>query len=94
MKMRSDRMRKESNVFFFSVEGSTEKWYLDWLQQKINSDPTVTHTIKLKTGIQKDSCKYVKLEKNNLWFFNHKLMRKLLRMGFKSPLGHLHINYT
>ena len=29
-------MRKENRTYFFSVEGDTEKWYLDWLQTTIN----------------------------------------------------------
>ena len=31
-------MRKETKKYYFSVEGETEKWYLDWLQKTINSD--------------------------------------------------------
>ena len=29
-------MRKENMTYYFSVEGETEKWYLDWLQNCIN----------------------------------------------------------
>lgn len=29
-------LRKSSQTFYFSVEGETEKWYLDWLQNQIN----------------------------------------------------------
>lgn len=28
-------MRKENRTYYFSVEGETEKWYLDWLQSTI-----------------------------------------------------------
>ncbi len=27
-------MRKETRKYFFSVEGKTEKWYLEWLQRR------------------------------------------------------------
>ena len=32
-------MHKENRTYYFSVEGATEKWYLDWLQNMINADP-------------------------------------------------------
>lgn len=31
-------MRKQQNVYYFSVEGDTEKWYLQWMMQIINAD--------------------------------------------------------
>ncbi|GEB77771.1 hypothetical protein SIN01_21160 [Sporolactobacillus inulinus] len=30
---------KLKKPFYFSVEGETEKWYLDWLQKQINNHP-------------------------------------------------------
>ncbi len=30
-------MMRESRQFYFSVEGDTEKWYLDWLRESINT---------------------------------------------------------
>jgi len=30
-------MMKESRQFYFSVEGETEKWYLDWLRNSIST---------------------------------------------------------
>ena len=47
-------MRKENRTYFFSVEGDTEKWYLDWLQTTINSTPEARFTVKLDSKIQKD----------------------------------------
>lgn len=47
-------MRKENRTYYFSVEGETEKWYLDWLQGTINENPTAKYTIKLDCKIQKD----------------------------------------
>jgi len=32
-------MRKENMKYHFSVEGDTERWYLQWLQQAINKEP-------------------------------------------------------
>lgn len=47
-------MRKENRTYYFSVEGETEKWYLDWLQNIINADPDAKYTVKLDSKIQKD----------------------------------------
>jgi hypothetical protein len=32
-------IRKTIQKYYFSVEGYTEKWYFDWLQERINSEP-------------------------------------------------------
>lgn len=47
-------MRKENRTYFFSVEGETEKWYLDWLQYVINTNAEARYTVKLDSRIQKD----------------------------------------
>jgi hypothetical protein len=47
-------MRKENRTYYFSVEGETEQWYLEWLQRMINADPTARYTVKLDSKIQKD----------------------------------------
>lgn len=47
-------MRKENRTYYFSVEGETEKWYLDWLQCQINANPNDRYTVKLDGKIQKD----------------------------------------
>jgi len=47
-------MRKENRTYYFSVEGETEKWYLDWLQDTINRHPNTKYTVKLNSKIQKD----------------------------------------
>ena len=31
-------MKKETNKYYFSVEGETEQWYLEWLEKTIQSD--------------------------------------------------------
>ena len=47
-------MRKEKLTYYFSVEGETEKWYLDWLQDRINESRDAKYTVKLDAKIQKD----------------------------------------
>lgn len=47
-------MRKENHTYYFSVEGDTEKWYLDWLQKTINNTPEAKFKVKLDSKIQKD----------------------------------------
>lgn len=47
-------MRRENHTYYFSVEGETEKWYLDWLQSKINGNLDAQYTVKLNSKIQKD----------------------------------------
>lgn len=47
-------MRKEKKTYYFSVEGETEKWYLEWLQDTINAHPAASYTVKLDSKIQKD----------------------------------------
>lgn len=46
--------RKEKLTYYFSVEGSTEKWYLDWLQATINSEDAATYLVKLDSKIEKN----------------------------------------
>jgi len=31
--------RKSTLKYYFSVEGETEQWYLEWLQEQINNAP-------------------------------------------------------
>ena len=53
-------MRKETRKYYFSVEGATEKWYLDWLQKTINAIPESKYNVKLDAKIQKDPLARVK----------------------------------
>ena len=53
-------MRKENRVYYFSVEGETEKWYLDWLQSIINSETDAKYTVKLISRVEKDPLTYAK----------------------------------
>jgi len=53
-------MRKENRTYYFSVEGETEKWYLEWLQGVINTNPVAKYTVKLNSKIQKDPLAHAK----------------------------------
>lgn len=53
-------MRKETRKYYFSLEGETEKWYLDWLQKTINVTPESKYNVKLDAKIQKDPLARVK----------------------------------
>ena len=53
-------MRKENRTYYFSVEGETEQWYLEWLQRMINVYPAARYTVKLDSKIQKDPLARVK----------------------------------
>lgn len=44
-------MRKENMTYYFSVEGETEKWYLDWLRNCINECDEAKYKVKLKTSV-------------------------------------------
>ncbi len=53
-------MRKETRKYYFSVEGETEKWYLDWLQKTINSDLRSKYNVKFDSKIKRDPVSRVK----------------------------------
>lgn len=53
-------MRKETRKYFFSVEGKTEKWYLEWLQRMINDEPSAFYLVKLDCRVQRDPIKRAK----------------------------------
>lgn len=52
--------RKECRKYYFSVEGETEKWYLDWLEAQINRDENAKYNVKLTAKITKNPLKMVK----------------------------------
>lgn len=53
-------MRKENRMYYFSVEGDTERWYLEWLQKAINAEPSAKYHAKFDVKIQKDPLARVK----------------------------------
>lgn len=53
-------MRPEKHTYYFSVEGETEKWYLEWLQDTINARPDTKFLVKLDSKVEKNPVSYVK----------------------------------
>ena len=52
--------RKQTLTYYFSVEGETEKWYLDWLEEQINLQDEAKFKVKIKAEVQKDPVSYAK----------------------------------
>ena len=53
-------MRKINRIFYFSVEGQTERQYLHWLQKTINADSSAQCKVKLEAKVEKNPVSYVK----------------------------------
>lgn len=51
---------RESRKFYFSVEGDTEKWYLEWLRDSINTSKEEIFNVKFDCKIDKDPLSRVK----------------------------------
>ncbi len=51
---------KENRKHYFTVEGECEQWYLQWLQNKINTEPASIYKVTLDCPIQKDPVKRAK----------------------------------
>ena len=52
--------RKSILKYYFSVEGETEKWYLDWLQDEINKNPAAGSRVSFNCQIQQNPLKRAK----------------------------------
>ena len=52
--------RKETNKYYFSVEGETEQWYLQWLQKQINNHPESSIKVQFDIKVEKNPLKYAK----------------------------------
>lgn len=63
--------RKENIKYFFSVEGDTEKWYLEWLCEQISACSGAEYTASVDVMITKNPVRRVKrlnnLRKIDLW---------------------------
>lgn len=53
-------MKKETRKFYFSVEGETEQWYLNWLQESINTSPGMKYNAKFDCKVEKEPLARVK----------------------------------
>ena len=67
-------MKAMTKKYYFSVEGKTEKWYLDWLQNAINTANTATYKVVFDSKVEKNIT--YKLGYSNftfeLWMILHK----------------------
>lgn len=46
--------RKITESYYFSVEGETEKWYLEWLQSQINESEENNYVVKFNIKVEKN----------------------------------------
>ena len=53
--------RKEIRKYCFTVEGETEKWYLDWLEEKINAHAESIYCVSINGFVQKSPIKFSKM---------------------------------
>lgn len=51
---------KQSNKYYFTVEGETEKWYFEWLQKTINEAEFAEFKVSFDCKIQKNPLKRAK----------------------------------
>lgn len=56
--------RKMNFRYYFTVEGETEKWYLEWIRDLINADPKATCRIACAPKVQKNPLKWAKAHTN------------------------------
>lgn len=63
--------KKTTKKYYFSVEGETEYWYLEWLQKQINQAEESAYNVSFDFKIQKNPLKRVKsmviTKKTEVW---------------------------
>jgi len=68
---RNPNSRKHTLTYYFSVEGETEQWYLEWLEKQINANDDAEFKVSFKVEVQKDPVSYGKKltiqEKTIVW---------------------------
>jgi hypothetical protein len=52
--------KRKTNKYYFSVEGETEQWYFQWLQDIINSCDEATNNVSFDCKVQKNPLKRAK----------------------------------
>lgn len=52
--------RKPTKKYYFSVEGETERWYLKWLQDRINESESAVYKVTFDCPVQKNPLKRAK----------------------------------
>ncbi|NJD02293.1 MAG: RloB domain-containing protein [Ruminiclostridium sp.] len=85
---------KENRKYYFTVEGECEKWYLQWLQRKINTEPASIYKVTLDCPIQKDPVKYAKrlivTNKTNITHvFDYESNEEVHTMQFQTTLDRM-----
>ena len=64
-------IRKIKRKYFFSVEGETEQWYLEWVKNQINKEETATCEVVFDVKIEKNPVKRVRgmtiIGKTEVW---------------------------
>ena len=68
---RNTTPRKQTLTYYFSVEGETEQWYLEWLEAQINANEHANYIVKFITKVQKDPVSFIKKlvvqKKTTIW---------------------------
>lgn len=52
--------KKQTLKFTFTVEGKTEKWYLEWLASQVNNNPKATCKVQIEAIIEKNPLLFAK----------------------------------
>lgn len=68
---RNTTPRKQTLTYYFSVEGETEQWYLEWLETQINANEDSKYIVNIIAKVQKDPVSFVKKlvvqKKTTIW---------------------------
>lgn len=64
-------VKKYTNKYYFSVEGETEKWYLEWLRDRINELDESRYKVAIDCKVEKDPYRRAKkmtiASKTEIW---------------------------
>ncbi len=52
--------RKDTRKYTFTLEGWTERWYLEWLRDQINKCPESVYTVAIDAKVQQSPMKFAK----------------------------------
>ena len=68
---RNTTPRKQTLTYYFSVEGETEQWYLEWLETQINANENANYIVKFISKVEKDPVSFIKKlviqKKTTIW---------------------------
>ena len=68
---RNTTPRKQTLTYYFSVEGETEQWYLEWLEAQINANENANYIVKFIAKVEKDPVSFIKKlvvqKKTTIW---------------------------